>query len=875
MSTQLDATKTAGTVVADDLITTIKLFGVSGSAVEIRIPDAGRDGTVSGYFNLAKKAVKAATEMSGKVPALYITMNPCPSALLGRANNLLKARVKLTTADSDITGRRWMLIDIDPIRPSGISSTAAEHDAALALAETISTWLQTQGFPPCVLADSGNGAHVLVRIDMPNDVESKALVERCLLALAHHFNTDALKIDTKVFNAARITKFYGTMVCKGDVLPDRPHRLSRILSVPDLLDVCPREAIERLAGMAPSPASKSGYTTIAKEFGASFDIDGYIAQYADQLILRAPKPWQGGRLWVFDVCPFDQSHEQNGATQLIQHASGAVSVSCHHDRCTGKGWEDLKALFPPAKSRRKEPEATTGSSKKPTIITNMHEDWDDLLEQVFAELVRINAPDPEVFQRGVQLVRVRVDEDGRPLIEPMTEASLRGHLARTMLWKMRDELGFYKAVPPPVAVVKNLMSRKEWTGIPALRDIVQAPIFSKDGHIIATPGYHPEARLWYAPWSRMDISVPERPTEIDLKQARELILNELLGDFPFDGDASRAHAVTAILLPFVRELIQGPTPLHLFTAPTPGSGKGLLVEVTSLIATGRPALPVSPPRDDEEMRKRITAQLRRGTPIIVLDNLTKKLDSAALCAALTASEWQDRILGVSEMSSTLPNRALWAATGNNPELSLDVARRTIACRLDSGIERPWERKDFRHPELGAWASAHRGELVQAVLTLVQAWLRAGSPRSQHPPIGSFESWATVMAGVLEMAGIKGFLENYKDVYEAASAEIGEWLDFVEAWYEAHGGKPVLVKELCNLARQRELLSDVLGDGIDASQRTRLGNALSRHKGRVFNGYQIHQDPRSRHGTPYRLKVVAAPVDISEPAVTLEPDEAPF
>jgi hypothetical protein len=98
---------------------------------------------------------------------------------------------------------------------------------------------------------------------------------------------------------------------------------------------------------------------------------------------------------------------------------------------------------------------------------------------------------------------------------------------------------------------------------------------------------------------------------------------------------------------------------------------------------------------------------------------------------------------------------------------------------------------------------------------------------------------------------------------------------VEAWYEVHGGQPVLVKDLCDLARQRELLSDVLGDGIDASQRTRLGNALSRHKGGVFNGYQIHQDPRSKHGTPYRLKVVAAPVAVAEPAGTVETDEAPF
>jgi hypothetical protein len=132
-----------------------------------------------------------------------------------------------------------------------------------------------------------------------------------------------------------------------------------------------------------------------------------------------------------------------------------------------------------------------------------------------------------------------------------------------------------------------------------------------------------------------------------------------------------------------------------------------------------------------------------------------------------------------------------------------------------------------------------------------------------------------MAGVLGNAGIKGFLTNYKDVYEAASSEVGEWVDFVEAWFDVHGLTPVLVKDLCALAHQKELLPDTLGDGMDASQRTRLGNALSRRKGRVFNGYQIHQDVRSKHGTPYRLKVVAAPVAVAEPAITVETDEAPF
>jgi hypothetical protein len=254
------------------------------------------------------------------------------------------------------------------------------------------------------------------------------------------------------------------------------------------------------------------------------------------------------------------------------------------------------------------------------------------------------------------------------------------------------------------------------------------------------------------------------------------------------------------------------------------------------------------------MRKRITAQLRRGTPMVVLDNITGKLDSAALCSALTATEWEDRILGVSEMTAPLPNGAVWAATANNPELSLDVARRTVTCRLDPGLERPWERDGFRHPDLRTWTLTHRSELVSAALTLVRLWLVEGAPRLEHPPIGSFEGWAEVMAGVLGMARVPGLLANYRDAYEAASQDVGDWLAFVEAWYEAHGGQPVLVKALHELARQGELLGEILGDDSERSQQTRLGNALAERRGRVFGGYQILAEKRGKHGLPYRLRV---------------------
>ena len=236
-------------------------------------------------------------------------------------------------------------------------------------------------------------------------------------------------------------------------------------------------------------------------------------------------------------------------------------------------------------------------------------------------------------------MRVRVNADERPAIQTLKQDSFAGVLAEKIRFVREAFVGravVEVPIPPPRAVVENLLARKNWIGIPALRDIIHAPTFTEDGILISTAGYHEVSRLWYAPTSALFVSVPDHPTVEEIHQARDLLVGELLGDFPFDGQASRAHAAAMILLPFARELITGPTPLHALSAPSPGAGKGLLLDVVSLIATGQTAPLISVPRDDEEMRKRITAQLRRGTPIITLDNLNRKLDSSTLASALTA-----------------------------------------------------------------------------------------------------------------------------------------------------------------------------------------------------------------------------------------------
>jgi len=213
-----------------EILGALRVLFEPGSVVELRAPGSAQR-TISGYFDDFEALAAAAVGLSGTVPGVYVTLNPVNPALLARATNTVKPWARYTTADGDILVRRWMLFDLDAVRPAGISSTVAEHAAALEAARCCTDWLVDQGVPRAslILADSGNGGHVLARVDLPNTPESTALVRRCLEAAARACSTPGVVLDRTVYNAARIVKLYGTVAAKGDATADRPHRGARTL----------------------------------------------------------------------------------------------------------------------------------------------------------------------------------------------------------------------------------------------------------------------------------------------------------------------------------------------------------------------------------------------------------------------------------------------------------------------------------------------------------------------------------------------------------------------------------------------------------------------------------------------------------------------
>ena len=319
--------------------------------VELRILNS-KTGTsrytenLTGYFD-TDHIEEAAQAVAGVASAtgFYWTLNPVKPALHARAyNRIKKAEKGGSTGDHEIIYRRWLLIDLDPCRPAGISATDAEKATSKIMAQQVRDYLKERAWPNPVVIDSGNGFHLLYRIQLPSD--DAGLVERVLKALDKRFSDTFVKIDVTNSNASRISKLPGTPACKGDSTPSRPHRMSKLVQVPEVLEVVPTVLLEELAG----PVEAKGDTKAT--IGSTFDLPAFMSAHFPDA--TGPDPWESkagtGRIWVFKSCPW---RDGDGTSASIrQHPNGAISASCQHDNCpgsktTGNHWRELRERFDP------------------------------------------------------------------------------------------------------------------------------------------------------------------------------------------------------------------------------------------------------------------------------------------------------------------------------------------------------------------------------------------------------------------------------------------------------------------------------------------------------------------------------------------------
>ncbi|MBZ0265806.1 hypothetical protein K8I28_14180 [bacterium] len=307
-------------------------------ALNVQVRQSDKTYTVAGYFNDTDKIADSVIDIDGRAKGIYYTINPVKPDLLDRARNKLIKGLWPTTSDTDIAQRKWLLVDLDPKRPSDTSSTHEELQSAIDLARTIREALRKKGWPDPVFAYSGNGVHLLYRIEAPAQDEN--LVKKCLEALAIQYSDDKVDVDRGVYNPSRICKVYGTTTQKGLPTEERPHRQAKIdwNESPDKLMVVPTRLLESLEAIVPDSANSF-------DSSSGFNLEAWIDKH--NLNVYGPMEWaSGGKKWVFNVCPWNQEHT-NKSAYITQLPNGAIAAGCHHNSCQEHNWHSLRSLVEP------------------------------------------------------------------------------------------------------------------------------------------------------------------------------------------------------------------------------------------------------------------------------------------------------------------------------------------------------------------------------------------------------------------------------------------------------------------------------------------------------------------------------------------------
>jgi hypothetical protein len=460
------------------------------------------------------------------------------------------------------------------------------------------------------------------------------------------------------------------------------------------------------------------------------------------------------------------------------------------------------------------------------------------------EAVLTNDNPPNLFARSGTPVRLMRDpREDEPQIRELSVDDTRVEVAQAADF-VRSTDKKQKLVFPPRDVITYVRSHRGLMDLPSLVGITRCPVVRPDGSILVEEGYDASTGLWYAPAGGIELPrIPEKPAPETIADAIRLLWS-WVGEFPYDGKASAANALALPLTLILRPAIEGHIPLLLIDKPTPGTGATLFVESVSLATLGKAAGAVGAPADDDaEMRKLLTGALRQSKQLIFFDNVPSNttLKHGSLARALTLDTWEDRLLGHS-IVVRLPQRATWCATGNNVQVSTEIARRCYKCRLDAKVEKPWEGREFSHPNLPAWTVEKRGAILSALLIIARNWFAVGKPEAQTPIIGMFEPWSSTLGGVLEAAGIHGFLGNLNELYEQSADLGGAWYAFLSAMHDLYGSTPRTTKEIAgdlNNAENSDTddLRASLPDDFGVIDPTRPDTRLSRRLGNSFKARQ--------------------------------------
>ena len=312
---------------------------------EIRIHYGNSKKIISGYFTDCDTAVKELKNTDLRNCNVYMTLNEINSACYDRPQKNRLIQASTTTSDNNIVGIDWLMIDLDPNRPKDTSSSNEQFEEAKKLGNKVYAFLKKQGFEEPVIGVSGNGVHLLYKVNLNSNESSKELIHNCLKALDMIFSygekeKSGVGVDVSTHNPSRVCKLYGTLAQKGSNTEDRPFRMSKILKYPQEIKATDISYLQKLADMLPKEEKPSRYNNYSP---TEFDIEEWMNKYG----LRYKRSsWSDGTKYVLENCPFDYNHKSPDSA-IFKSRQGSIGFRCLHNSCQCYTWKDVRLLFEP------------------------------------------------------------------------------------------------------------------------------------------------------------------------------------------------------------------------------------------------------------------------------------------------------------------------------------------------------------------------------------------------------------------------------------------------------------------------------------------------------------------------------------------------
>lgn len=468
-----------------------------------------------------------------------------------------------------------------------------------------------------------------------------------------------------------------------------------------------------------------------------------------------------------------------------------------------------------------------------------------LAQTIAAAEQALKASGLSIYQFGGELVAVRGGNgaDKATRFVPMSTQQIRLALANAADWAKVSigADGECQILPtdPPLDLCK-IIKENDDRDFPVIKKLSNVPLLLPDGRVVDRPGLDIQTGVYFAPNGVYFPQVPEYPTRADAEDALRQLL-EIFSDFPFASEAARAGSIGLVLTLCGRSVFSGPAPLFLLHAHVAGSGKTLLADVCSSIGTAKPTARMAN-TGDVEFEKRVTSLLMSGAQIVLIDNVQGKLGSPALDAVLTSTgTWIGRQLGQSKMLE-LQTNAVFVATGNNVEIGGDLHRRTLLIELDADVEQPETRAGFRHPQLLRHIRGNRPRLVVHALTILKAFIQAGSPPQNVSHFGSFEVWSDSVRNALVWLGMADPLADQHKLRQHANEWAEPWSRLLIMLHGKFGDAPFTAK-----AALAVLIANESADCVVAAKALLQGRSLnsialakvfSKYRGKIVNDLRL-------------------------------------